>query len=71
MDKEEIFVFIPNVTGYFYPNWSGSQVPEAIHSQDDVRQPCLYFIGSEGVFVAPTPGRERARDSFFAGTRAC
>ena len=34
----------------FCPNWSGSSVPEAGYSHDEVRQPCLYFKDSEGVF---------------------
>ena len=45
---------IPNVTGCFCPNCSGSSVSKAIHSHDKVRQPCLYFTYSEGVFDRPT-----------------
>ena len=41
---------IPNVIGCFCPNCSGSSVSKAIHSHDKVRQPCLYFKDSEGVF---------------------
>ena len=39
---------------YFCPNWSGSSVPEAGHSRDEVRQPRLYFKYSEGVFLSLT-----------------
>ena len=44
------------VTCCFCPNCSGSSVSKAIHSHDKVRQPCLYFKDSEGVFVVHAPG---------------
>ena len=53
IDKEESFVLFPICDWYFFPNWSGSSVSEAGHFHDDVRQPCLYFKYSEGVFPQP------------------
>ena len=41
---------IPNVTGFFCPNCSGSSVSKTINSHHKVRQPCLYFKDSKGVF---------------------
>ena len=51
--------------GYFCPNWPGTKFPEGIYSQDEVRQPCLYFKCSEGVFFWLTWSREaKFHDSY-------
>ena len=44
-------LFYSQCGSYFCPKWSGSSVPEAGHSHVEVRQPCLYFKDSEGVFL--------------------
>ena len=36
--------------GFFCPNCLGSSVSKTIHSHHKVRQPCLYFKDSKGVF---------------------
>ena len=41
--------------GYFCPNWSDTQYPERIYTQDEVRQPCLYLkcTSLPGIIQAP------------------
>ena len=42
-------------TTFFCPNWSGTKYPEGIYSQDEIRQPCVFFKCNEGVFTTMFP----------------
>ena len=44
---------IPKITGNFCPNWPRTKYCLRICSQDEVRQPYLYFKSSDGVFLLP------------------
>ena len=53
--KTKLLCF-PKIRDFFCPRWPGTKYPEGMYSHDEVRQPCLYSKGSEGVFVLKKQG---------------